>query len=138
MFEGTSQTVTVNITPEHATCIAEREGATIGSVQGPSGALHISKSRHDVILKCSADGYKSASSKMESSASTGGVASIFFFDFGITDYATGALNKYPETISVTLLAEGSQPDAKVKCRTKSGIAHLSPQECKTLKGRRVN
>lgn len=103
VFEGTEQTIQVNANPKDTTCVAKRQGEIIGSTGGSNQTLHISKSRHDVYMSCSAPGFQEATTKMVSSASTGGVASVFFFDLGITDYATGALNKYPKSVTVNLL-----------------------------------
>ena len=38
-------------------------------------------------------------------ASTMGVIGCFLIDLCITDYSTGALNKYPESVKVTLLKD---------------------------------
>jgi uncharacterized protein YceK len=102
VLEGTDQSIAVNLQPKTAVCTATRQGETLGSVSARNTILHVSKSRHDIYLTCSAPGYLDQTAKVVSSASAGGVASIFLFDFGITDYATGALNKYPPSVAVSL------------------------------------
>ena len=105
VLEGTDQSIAVNLKPSTAVCNATRHGESIGSVTAQNSVLHVSKSRHDIHLSCSAPGYQDQTTKIVSSASAGGVASIFLFDFGITDYATGAMNKYPPSVAVSLAAD---------------------------------
>jgi hypothetical protein len=102
VVEGTNQSISVNMTPETATCIATRQGAQIGQVSATSRTLSVSKSRYDIILRCSAQGHETAEVKIESGASGWGVAGAFTIDFGLTDWATGALNKYPDSVNVAL------------------------------------
>jgi hypothetical protein len=136
VFEGTDQTVQINASPKSTICVAKREGVSIGSTSASNNTIQISKSRHDIFLTCSAPGYQEATTKMVPSASVGGVASVFFFDFGLTDYATGALNKYSKSVTVNLLPLGAGPAPRrtVRCRTSSGVVRLTPLECRKLSG----
>jgi len=103
IVEGTNQTITVNMQPESSQCVATRQGSQVGVVSASARQLPVSKSRHDLWLRCTADGYETSDIKVESSASGWGVAGGVAFDLGITDYMTGALNKYPETVTVALV-----------------------------------
>lgn len=103
IVEGTNQTIMVNMAPDTAQCVATRQGSQIGVVSGSARQLPVSKSRHDLWLRCTASGYETSDIKVESSASGWGVAGGIAFDLGITDYMTGALNKYPETVTVALV-----------------------------------
>lgn len=103
IVEGTSQTILVNMTPDTAQCVATRQGSQVGLVSGSARQLPVSKSRHDLWLRCTAPGYETSDVKVESSASGWGVAGGIAFDLGITDYMTGALNKYPEAVTVALV-----------------------------------
>ncbi|MEK9968937.1 MAG: hypothetical protein VW600_07360 [Ferrovibrio sp.] len=103
IVEGTNQTIMVNMVPETSQCVATRQGSQVGVVSGSARQLPVSKSRHDLWLRCTADGYETSDIKVESSASGWGVAGGIAFDLGITDYMTGALNKYPETVTVALV-----------------------------------
>lgn len=126
VFEGTSQSITMNVTPTTATCEAMRNGEKIGSVQGGSNQLTISKSRHDIILSCSAPGYAPQSITLTSSATTGGVASVLFFDLGITDYATGALNSYPKSAQVALSPLAGQGNGATAATYGNPVSGLMP------------
>jgi hypothetical protein len=103
IVEGTNQTIMVNMVPETSQCVATRQGSQVGVVSNSAKYLPVSKSRHDLWLRCTADGYEASDIKVESSASGWGVAGGIAFDLGITDYMTGALNKYPETVTVALV-----------------------------------
>ena len=102
IIEGTSQTLFVELSPKETTCDVQREGASIARVTGSNPSMNISKSKEDVIFICNAPGHKEQFVKIESSASGWGIVSCFLVDLCITDYSTGALNKYPKTLSISL------------------------------------
>ena len=68
---------------------------------------------------CNAPGYKEQFVKIESSASGWGVASCFLVDLCITDYSTGALNKYPESLTISLTPLNAKPDTKKETPAKA-------------------
>jgi hypothetical protein len=105
IVEGTSQSIMVDLSPQEATCVAFRDGTQIASVGGTNRTMNVQKSRHDIILRCSAPGHQTADSKVESSASGWGVVGAVTLDFGVVDYATGALNKYPNSVTVALVRQ---------------------------------
>lgn len=105
IVEGTDQTVYVHLNPQDAACDVHREGLPIARVSGDNPYLHLSKSKNDLTLTCKADGYQEQVLMIESSASGWGVAGCFLIDLCITDYSTGALNKYPESITISLQPE---------------------------------
>ena len=105
IVEGTNQSILVDLSPQETTCVAYRDGTQISSVSGTNQTMSVQKSRHDIILRCSAPGYQTADSKVESSASGWGVVGAVTLDFGIVDYATGALNKYPNSVTVALVRQ---------------------------------
>ena len=102
ILEGTSQDITVMVNPPEGTCDVTRKGETLGQIAQGSPTVQVSKSRHNIEMKCASQGFKPANVTVRSSVSPGGVASIVFVDFGAVDYVTGALNSYPEKVSVTL------------------------------------
>ncbi len=102
IIEGTEQTLRVEVTPDHATCTVTREGNTIASLNNGGGVINVTKSKNDLWFECEATGYKKQIVKIESSASGWGIASCFLVDLCITDYSTGALNKYPENLTIHL------------------------------------
>jgi len=105
IVEGTSQSILVNLLPQETSCVAFRDGIQIASVSGTNRTMNVQKSRHDIILRCSAPGYQTSDSKVESSASGWGVFGALTLDLGVTDYATGALNKYPNSVTVALVRQ---------------------------------
>ncbi len=102
VIDGTSQVITVATDPPAATCSAFRQGAPLFQTSAGHSRAIVSKSRHAIDLTCTAPGFEDTSVAVNSSISAMGVASMATFDFGITDYATGALNKYPDSVTVTL------------------------------------
>ena len=74
----------------------------IGSISYTHNTLTVNKDKDDIIVKCNAPGYNQKTMKIVSAASGGGIASVFLIDFGITDLATGAFWKYPDTLSIVL------------------------------------
>lgn len=103
IVEGTDQSIAVNLSPEEATCVVTREGARLSTISKDHKFLNISKSKNDLIIECEALGHHDETIVLESSASGWGVVGCVLIDFCITDYSTGALNKYPERITITLV-----------------------------------
>lgn len=103
IVEGTDQSIAVNLSPEEATCVVTREGARLSTISKDHKFLNISKSKNDLIIECEALGYHDETIILESSASGWGVVGCVLIDLCITDYSTGALNKYPETLTITLV-----------------------------------
>lgn len=102
IMEGHTQDINVNVTPDNADCFASRGGHPIGQYSPRTHILTVSKSRNDMVVTCSAPGYKTKSVTFESGASAWGVVGAMTLDLGIIDYSTGALNKYDATITIVL------------------------------------
>ena len=102
LVEGTDQNVTVQLSPDHASCEVVQKGNVITSVQGGTSSISIPKSKDDITFECSATGHQNSNIKMVSSASGWGVVGCVLIDLCITDYATGALNKYPTSMTINL------------------------------------
>lgn len=117
IVEGTSQEIYVSLTPEAASCDAYRVVTRRGTLTTPAppptyelvGAyapatksVMVKKSRYDLVLRCRAPGYRDKEVRLVSEASGWGVAGALTLDFGLIDYATGALNKYDASIQVVL------------------------------------
>ncbi|MXP65155.1 PEGA domain-containing protein [Roseomonas sp. M0104] len=105
MIEGTTGNVTVSTTPAGATCVIDREGQRIGTVAMTPGSLSISKSRHDLTVACSKEGYDSSSISI-----AGGFTGTTFGNIlagGIigvaVDAASAANSKYPQVIRLDLV-----------------------------------
>ncbi len=108
--QGTSQMLTFNLDPKETKCSLIRvDDGEIGSISYTNNTLTVNKDKDDIIVKCTAPGYQQKTMKIVSAASGGGVASIFLIDLGITDLATGAFWKYPDTHSIVLNKENIVP-----------------------------
>ena len=100
--EGTDQTIFVNLSPSTATCAVMRKGEAIASVSDTSNVINITKSRRDIFSNANAPGYQRRVLRVESGASGWGLAGCALYGACLADYSTGALNKYPESVSVVL------------------------------------
>lgn len=109
VVQGTTQLLSFNIEPREARCVLARvDDGELGTVSGTSRTISVTKDKDDIVVSCSAPGYLNKTTRIVSAASGGGVTSVFLNDFGITDLATGAFWKYPETHSISLEREASQ------------------------------
>jgi hypothetical protein len=102
VMQGTSQVVTFKLDPKTASCDLSQQGKSLGSVSDKIPTIEVGKSKHDILVRCSAPGFEDYQTSLASEASKGGVGSVFLFDLGITDLATGAFWKYPEIVSIVL------------------------------------
>lgn len=109
--KGTSQTIIFNIEPKGTTCVATRDGdGEIGSISTSNNTLKVSKDKDDIVVKCSAPGYKQKVTRLVSKTETAGVVGGVFIDLGITDMVTGAMWAYPNDVSIVLEKEGAGSD----------------------------
>ena len=106
IIDGTSQTISVTSNPDEANCRFTRETSVIASFITPSGVV-VEKTKHDITLSCEKEGYQEASSILPSDiedATWGNIILGGFIGWGI-DSASGADNKYPDHVSITLLPQ---------------------------------
>jgi len=104
--KGTSQTIIFNIEPKGTICVATRDGdGEIGSISTSNNTLKVSKDKDDIVLKCSAPGYKQKVTRVVSKTETAGVVGGAIIDLGITDMITGAMWAYPNDVSIVLEKE---------------------------------
>lgn len=102
IVEGTDQNINVQLSPDTATCQISQKSSIIATVGNGGGQVSVPKSRKDLLFSCSADGYQKQNLTIESSASGWGIVGCFLIDLCITDYSTGALNKYPKSLNIAL------------------------------------
>ena len=102
IVEGTDQTMYFTISPEEAVCTLSQKGHSIATIGNGGGQITVPKSKGDIAVDCTAEGYQRQRVSLESSASGWGVVGCIFIDLCITDYATGALNKYQDSVMITL------------------------------------
>ena len=104
--KGTSQTIVFNIEPKGTTCVANRDGdGEIGSISVTNNTLKVSKDKDDIVVKCTAPGYKQKVTRLVSKTEAAGVIGGAFIDLGITDMMTGAMWAYPNDVSIVLEKE---------------------------------
>ena len=102
IVEGTDQTMHFTISPEEAVCTLSQKGYSIATIGNGGGQITVPKSKENIAVDCTAEGYQRQRVSLESSASGWGVVGCIFIDLCITDYATGALNKYQDSVMITL------------------------------------
>ncbi len=104
IIDGTSQTLTINTTPEGADCALNREGRTIGRIEPTPGSVVVEKTKHDIFVECNKQGYHTAKFINESGtagATWGNIAAGGLIGWGV-DSASGADNKYTEIMNISL------------------------------------
>jgi hypothetical protein len=108
VFEGTSQEITVITNPPGATCVLEREGLPISTVNAP-GTILVRKSKYDIMVKCNKPGFQEAQFLNHSGTSAyiaGNIAADLILTLGVSsivDSASGADNKYDPVVNVSLV-----------------------------------
>lgn len=104
--QGTNQTILFNLEPKETRCVATRDGeGEIGSVTYNNNSLTVSKDKDDLIIRCTANGYKPQSIRLKSSTQASGVVGGVFLDLGIVDMMTGAMWKYGDSVNISLEKE---------------------------------
>ena len=101
IIEGTDQVVDFSISPKTVTCEIKQKGKTLGTLKDGGGSIRVSKSFTALTADCMAPGMVRKSFKFESSPSRWGIAGCLL-DLCITDYTTGAFNKYEEEVSIKI------------------------------------
>lgn len=104
IIEGTSQDIVVNSDPSGAKCVFERQGRTIAQVDATPGVITIDKTKHDINITCSKEGYQDGSyfNKSDVAAMTAGNLILGGGIGWVIDSASGADNKYDGSVMVTL------------------------------------
>ena len=102
LTQGTTQLLTFTIDPEEATCkVITDDGTTMGTISGKANIIQVAKDNSDILVQCSAEGYRDSTTRLRSSTQTAGVVGIAI-DLGITDMLTGAMWKYPDQTTIVL------------------------------------
>lgn len=113
IVDGTSQTLSVNTSPTEARCVLMRNGEQIGVVDPTPGSLTIQKTKHDITVECTKDGFQKASFVNHSDVNAATFGNIIIGG-GIgwaIDSATGSDNKYQSAMSLTLAKDEEPPVA---------------------------
>src|SRR5258708_33466783 len=104
IMEGTSQSVQITTVPPGARCFVDREGARLGEVGSTPGSIRLDKSKNDIVLTCSKDGYQTATIAQSPSFSGTTFGNIIVGGGigAIADAASGANYYYPNQVVLTL------------------------------------
>lgn len=105
IIEGTNQSMTITTDPSGALCELHRDGQIIGAVNPTPGMVQIDKSKHDIMVKCSKDGFQDQAQNARSSFEAMSLGNILLggiIGFGV-DLATGATNEYPNSVFIRLM-----------------------------------
>ncbi|MBF0309002.1 MAG: hypothetical protein HQL56_05710 [Magnetococcales bacterium] len=106
LTQGTSQLLTFSIEPKEAVCDLTRvDEGKLGSISGKNNMINVTKDKDDIVIQCSAPGYKQSTTRLVSSASGAGVVGAVTLDLGLVDFTTGAMWKYPTENTITLEKE---------------------------------
>jgi len=100
-----SQTVTIQTAPPAALCTFTRDGELVGIVNPTPGTLSVSKSHHDLTVRCTKEGYLEASGTVGSRFQAMTLGNILFGGLVgvVVDASSGAMTKYEPQITITLI-----------------------------------
>ena len=107
IVEGTSQNVTVITDPTGASCTLSTPNGVVGVANPTPTSVALQKSKHDVTVTCTKDEHLTGIETLVSSTEAMTFGNIIFggiIGVGI-DAASGAMNKYPTTVTVVLPPE---------------------------------
>ena len=104
IVEGTDQSITVNSDPSGAKCELIRDGQTIAVVNPTPGTVQVDKSKKHIAVHCEKADHEKAAGALASSFEGMTFGNILFGGIvGVAvDASSGAMNKYPPSIIVTL------------------------------------
>lgn len=106
LVNGSSQNVTVSTTPPAASCTLDRVGSRVGAISSTPGSVRLDKSKNDLSVTCSKDGFQTATIVKAPSFSgatfgniiAGGVIGV------VVDAASGVNYSYPDDIRLDMAA----------------------------------
>ncbi len=102
-----------SVCTQGAASVLDRDGKTIGSIAATLGVSHVEKSKYDITIRCTKDGFNEAV-VVDESGTAAASAGRFVADVLITEGALGAVdsisgadNKYDSPVDITLVAKVS-------------------------------
>ncbi len=109
LVNGSSQNVTVSTTPPGASCTLDRIGARLGAITPTPGSVRVDKSKNDLTVTCSKEGFQTATvthSPHFSGATFGNIIAGGVIGV-VVDASTGANYTYPDNVEVALASNGT-------------------------------
>ena len=103
--QGTSQNITITSTPPGGHCELTRKGEHVATLDKTPGTVKVDKTKNDILLTCTREGYQEASLNLESGYGAGTFGNIILGG-GIgwaIDSASGADNKYPSSADIKFI-----------------------------------
>jgi hypothetical protein len=112
--KGASQSVTLDTKPPGATCVITRKGEKIAAVNPTPGTVSVSKSKDALSVSCTKEGYLEAAGSVESEFQAMTFGNILLGGIiGVAvDAASGAINNYKPSITITLIPERFPSEAE--------------------------
>ena len=129
IIEGTNQTITLNTNPPGADCALTREGIVIGRIAPTPGSVVVEKTKHDITISCTKDGYQEAT-YLNNSGAAGATFGNIVLGGGIgwaIDSASGADNKYDTPVNLTLVPVEVAPVSEQPQPSSPPLAATAPQ-----------
>jgi len=104
VVEGTSQSVAISTQPPGASCTVSREGVQLSAVLSTPGSVKIDKSKRDITVTCSKEGYQTTSVNYSSSFNGMTFGNIILGGAvgAVVDASTGANYNYPKEVTMAL------------------------------------
>lgn len=102
---GSGQTIAVKTEPEGADCHFTRDNVLIARVNPTPGVIHVGKAAGDISVQCRCEGYQETVGSVgsEFQAATFGNIILGGIIGVVVDAASGAMSRYPESVTFTLL-----------------------------------
>ncbi|MBI1181151.1 MAG: hypothetical protein GC201_11385 [Alphaproteobacteria bacterium] len=102
IVEESAQPLPIYTEPETAVCDVWQKGELVASTSGSVNVTYVSKSATKLKVTCRAEGYHPKTVTVISDPSHYAIQGMWAVVPGITDYVTGAFNKYPGWVTVAL------------------------------------
>lgn len=137
-MEGTSDNVTLSTNPAGATCALDRNGERVGAVATTPGSVRVGKSRHDLVVACTKEGYQPATTTASSSFTGTTFGNILAGGLvgAPVDAASGANSRYPSEVKLDLVEnpEPAEPPPAPVAMQPVDSAPLRPVVYQRLRG----
>lgn len=104
IFQGTSEEIQIATSPDQAQCYVMRKGEKIAYVASTPQSILIQKTKDDLQVTCSKDGYKPETATVTSDSSAATALNLIYggpIGWAI-DSSLGADNKYDTNVFVVL------------------------------------
>ena len=102
--QGTTQSVSVATDPPGAVCMISREGVQVAIVNPTPGTIRVDKSSRSLDMRCTLDNHEPGQTSIPANADAWTAGNVLLGGvIGLAvDASTGAMNKYPPNVSLSL------------------------------------